>query len=137
MPVKKSSSKMSSCPMCGGAEIVSREGHLECSRCFQAFGPDHFHAEGDGAMQAQTEIVTNHLKMQTIRSLAAYGIAAFFAVVSAAIVVFAPETREVAANLFAGAFLVLALGIAGFTRFSARAPGVEISGATDKNSRST
>jgi hypothetical protein len=53
--------------------------------------------------------------------------------VSAALILFAPEHRTVAANIAAGAFLVLAAGLAGFTRFKASAPGLKIDADTRRS----
>ncbi|MEM5406352.1 hypothetical protein, partial [Paraburkholderia unamae] len=49
-----------------------------------------------------------------------------FAIIAAIIVVFAPASRTTAANIFSAAFMVMASGIAGYTRFAAKAPGIEV-----------
>ena len=53
--------------------------------------------------------------MATIRAVVAYVVAAVSAIVAGLLIVFAPEGRDVAANVVAGAFAVLAAGIVGFT----------------------
>jgi len=122
------------CSGCGKQTPISQARvRKHCAYCAQIFVDSRFEAHGGEAMTAQTEIVQYHLRMAMIRTVAAYSISAIFAIIAAMIVIFAPESRGVAANLFAGAFLVLALGIAGFTRFLVKAPGLEISG-TSQNS---
>lgn len=77
-------------------------------------------------MDAQTKILLDYNRAVTTRTIAAYAASVAFAFISAALIVYAPESRSTAANLVAGAFLVLAVGIAGFTRFKAKAPAIEI-----------
>jgi hypothetical protein len=77
-------------------------------------------------MDAQVSIVNHHNTMATIRIAAPYGAAVGFAAIAATLIVFAPESRTVAANIVAAALLVSAIGIAGFTRFSAKLPGMQI-----------
>ena len=40
---------------------------------------------------------------------------------------FAPESCGVAVNIVAGAFITLSMGIAGYTRFGVKAPGIDLS----------
>jgi hypothetical protein len=79
-------------------------------------------------MDAQVKFVTYQSKMFTTRVLASYGVSAVFAIIGAALIIFAPASREVAANVTSTALLVLAFGIAGFTRFKAKAPGLAVEG---------
>lgn len=109
------------CPSCGGDISGGR-----CVQCWQQFGFGSFEAHGVKAMETQAEILGNYNRAVTIRTIAAYGTSVVFALISAALIVFASEHRETAANLVAGAFLVLAVGIAGFTRFKAKTPAIEI-----------
>lgn len=97
------------------------------AKCEQDFARQNFSATGVDAMHAQTDIIKYHIKMSTIKALSGYGLSGFLALLSAVIVVFAPEFRSISANLFAGAFLVSAIGAAGFARFSTKSPGLEMS----------
>lgn len=94
--------------------------------CAQAFLPGNFEAKGLDAMAAQERIINYHHRMLTIRTIAAYVTAVIFACIGAVLIVWAPEARNVAANLAAAAMLTLAAGIAGFSHFKAKAPGVDI-----------
>jgi hypothetical protein len=116
------------CPSCGGSLALTKYGDAECTRCAQRFDDREFYAHGDDAMAAQVAIVNYYHKMATLRAIASYGASAVFACVAAALIVFAPENRTVGANVVAGAFVILAAGIAGFTRFRAKAPGLDVSG---------
>jgi hypothetical protein len=93
-----------------------------------------FVARSAEAMKTQTEIVNYHNKMAMIRVVAPYGASVAFAMIAALLIIFAPDSRTTAANTVAGVFVVLALGIAGFTRFSAKLPGLEFKG--DRPSKS-
>lgn len=115
------------CQGCGWRGAATNDGQpVVCAVCAQTLSDAHFVAHGADAMLAQTEIVIYHQRMATIRAVAAYGTAIVFAIIAAVIVVFAPESRSTAANIFATAFLVMSAGIAGYTRFSAKVPGMEI-----------
>jgi hypothetical protein len=103
---------------------------VRCPSCAQILTDGEFHAEGEGAMDAQVSIVQYSLKMMTIRKLASYGASLLFLALAAVIIVFGPESRTTAANIVAGALLILALGIAGFTRFRAKGRGYDLSGST-------
>lgn len=77
-------------------------------------------------MEAQTKIIADYNRAVTVRTLSAYAASFGFALVSGALVIFAPEHRTVAANIVAGAFLLMAAGLAGFTRLKANAPGLSL-----------
>jgi hypothetical protein len=77
---------------------------------------------------SRERVAIHSARMFTIRTLSAYGVSSVFAIVGAALIIFAPESRETAANIVAAAFIVLALGIAGYSRFGVSAPGIEVSG---------
>lgn len=80
-------------------------------------------------LSRERESTTNYaVRMFTIRTLAAYGVSSVFAVVAAALIIFAPESRTTAANLVAAAFVVLSLGIAGYSRFGIKGPGISVTG---------
>lgn len=99
-----------------------------CPSCQSALDRTQFEAHGAEAMKAQESIVNNHNKHSTIRALVPYAASVAFAAIGAQLIIFAPESRETAANLAAAALLVVAMGIAGFTHFKAKAPGLEVSG---------
>jgi hypothetical protein len=128
-------SAVSLCPSCQGPLEPEPDGppkYITCSFCHQAFAFGEFKASGDGAMEAHSKILGEYNRAVTSRAIAAYAAAVAFAIVSAATILFAPQDRTVAANIIAGAFMALAMGIAGFTRFKAKAPGIEID--ADRNS---
>lgn len=105
----------------------SAQGSLAPSAyCAQEFSEGRFSAHGDGAMDAQARIISEYSRITIVRTIAAYVASLGFATISAALIMFAPEHRGVAANIVAGAFLALAVGLAGFTRFMAKAPAIEI-----------
>jgi hypothetical protein len=79
-------------------------------------------------MIIQERIISDNNKMVTIRAFAPYLASVAFAAISALLIMFAPTGREVAANIVAASLLVMAMGIAGFTRFSANLPGMKIEG---------
>ncbi|WP_145750995.1 hypothetical protein [Nitrospirillum amazonense] len=79
-------------------------------------------------MSAQENLVKNYNSHITARIVAPYAASVLFASIAASLIIFAPQSRETAANFSAAALLVVALGIAGFTRFRAKAPGIELSG---------
>ena len=116
------------CPACGGTGLTMGPGGevLTCTVCGQTFEDRSFYARGEEAMEPQVAIVNYYHKMATLRAIAAYAVSAIFAIIAGALILFAPESRVVAANIIAGAFLVLAAGIAGFTRLKASAPGIKI-----------
>jgi hypothetical protein len=123
------------CVPCGGNDVCTRDDNPgRCAYCAQYLPAGHFQAQGVEAMGAQTQIIANYNKAVTVRTIAAYATSVTFAVISAWLIIYAPEQRETAANLVASAFLVLAVGIAGFTRFRAKAPAIEIE-AGDRNSK--
>ena len=101
-----------------------------CAFCNQTFSTESFQAYGEGAMEAQSRIVLGHIKASMIRTVAAYATSSLFAVTSALIVIFAPASRATAADIFAGGFLTLAVGIAGFTHFRFKASGIELGAST-------
>lgn len=118
------------CMMCGGRDFQSGDDKpAHCAFCRGIIPAGQYQAHGPEAMSAQTEIIADTNRAVTTRTLAAYGASVVFALISGALIVFAPESRTAAANLVAGAFLVLAVGIAGFTRFKAKAPGLDIEAA--------
>jgi hypothetical protein len=85
-------------------------------------------------VQAHERIVNYYNKMNAIRTIAPYVVSVVFAIVGALLILLAPESRSTAANFAAAALLVLAMGIAGFTRFHAKAPGLDIN--AEKSARS-
>lgn len=105
---------------------------VQCPSCAQIFDGGRFQAGGAGAIDAQVQIVTYQSKMFTIRVVASYGVSALFAMIGSALIIFAPPSREVAANVTSSALLVLAMGMAGFTRFKAKAPGLAIEGGKSR-----
>src|SRR5262249_12614250 len=109
------------CPTCG---VFLRGGSGFSISCDNPIGRDGIRASGAEAMGAQERIVNYHNKMLMVRVVAPYGTSVAFAIIAALLIIFAPESRTVAANTVASIFVVLALGIAGFTRFSAKLPGV-------------
>ena len=115
--------KICSCPTCG---VILSDHTTHCPQCGQYLDGSKFHASGSEAMVVQERIVTYHTKMATVRAIAAYSVSVVFVIVSALPIALAPESRSVAANTVAGALLILAAGIAGFTRFHAKAPGLDI-----------
>jgi hypothetical protein len=116
-----------------------------CPRCAAKFRPGgrcmcgylarevegEFEASGTEAMATQESIVKYHAKMTMLRGVAPYFASVAFAVTAAVLIIYAPESRSTAANIAATALLVLAIGIAGFTRFSAKLPGMSLK-ADDK-----
>jgi hypothetical protein len=77
-------------------------------------------------MDAHERILLNYNRAVTVRTLAGYAASVAFACLSAAIILFAPEHRTVAATVIAVAFLAMAVGLAGFTRFKASAPALKV-----------
>jgi hypothetical protein len=119
------------CPHCGG-DLKDSAIPMSAARiaCAQIFGGDEFHATGEAAMVIQERIISDNNKMVTIRAFAPYLASVAFATISALLIMFAPNGRELAANIVAASLLVLAAGIAGFTRFSANLPGIRVEGGT-------
>lgn len=110
------------CPTCG--VMIRSDGN--CQFCTAGASTHEFRAEGEGAMAAQTAIVNQYSRMAAIRAAAPYAASVLFVAIAALLIVFAPESRTVAANMAAAALMILAAGIAGYTRFAAKAPGLEI-----------
>jgi len=77
-------------------------------------------------METQERIVNYYNRTVLIRVIAPYGASVMFALIAAALIIFAPESRTVAANIVAAGLLVLSVAIAGFTRFFAKLPGMEL-----------
>lgn len=75
---------------------------------------------------AHEKIVGLQIRAATTRLAVPYAASVAFAVIAALLIAFAPESRSVAAYIGAAALLLLAAGIAGFTRFFAKAPGFQI-----------
>lgn len=119
------------CPSCAraiedGEAAANPAGQRTCIWCGQNFADGVFFAHGTEAMKHQVAIVNYHHKMEAIKNAVGYGCSALFIAVSSLLIGFAPESRTTAANLVAGALLVIAAGIAGFTRLRAKAPGIDI-----------
>ena len=85
-------------------------------------------AEGVEALEAQERLISLQDKTHTLRTMSSYAISAVFAALAFSLIMWAPAIREAAANIAAGSFLILAAGIAGFTRFRASAPTISIEG---------
>ncbi|WP_439476948.1 hypothetical protein [Brevundimonas sp.] len=85
-------------------------------------------AEGSEALQAQERLILHQDRTHTLRTIASYAVSAIFAVLAASMIMWAPGNRELAANIAAGALLILAAGIAGVTRFRVTAPAFSIEG---------
>lgn len=114
------------CPDCATEDASRPTPHtIRCAYCAQTFQFGRFQAQGADAMEAQAKILADYNQAVTARAFASYSAAVVFALISAAVVIFAPEARSEAATLIAGAFLILAVGVAGFTRFKAKAPTIE------------
>jgi hypothetical protein len=90
------------------------------------FETGEFFAEGTEAMDAQESILVNYNRAVTVRTVAGYVASVAFACLSAAVILFAPEHRTLSAMVVAFAFLALAVGLAGFTRFKASSPALKI-----------
>ena len=123
----KQSANLPICRSCGGPTVAVAREHAICTFCAQQFDLGRFEAHGAEAMAAQVEILKEHNRNRTIQSVAGYAASVGFAAISAVLILFAPADRVIAADLVAAAFLALAVGLAGFTRFKAKAPGVEMS----------
>jgi hypothetical protein len=124
------------CPACG-AELGEIAVPLSTARlaCTQILGGvDEFHATGFEAMEAQERIIGSTNKMLTLRAYAPYVTSAVFAIISALLIIFAPDSRSTAANIVAAALLITSLGIAGYAQFSAKLPGMRIEGGRLGNS---
>lgn len=91
-------------------------------------GMDWFKAEGKEAIQIQEGMIRYVNKMWTIRTVSSYATSVAFSVIGAALIIYAPESRGLAATIVAAGLFAMALGIAGYTHFSARFPGVRIEG---------
>lgn len=123
------------CPACGGTGTGSSGTDIICARCAQHLGPYSFSAEGKEAMQAQTEIVTAHIRWDAIRQITSYGVSAVFGIVAGLIVAFAPPANQFVAETVAIAFLVVAAGVAGYTYVRAKTKHIDVTAgqsATDK-----
>jgi hypothetical protein len=83
-------------------------------------------AHGADAMGPHERILIHRQKMAMISTATAYAAAVSFAVIAVSLILFAPESRVLAADIAAATLLVLAAGIGGFTRLSAKMPGSEI-----------
>jgi hypothetical protein len=90
-------------------------------------------AHGSDALGPHERIMIHRQRMAMIGVTAAYTAAVAFAAVAAALIIFASESRALAANIVAATLLILAAGIAGYTRVSAKLPGSEI--LADKSQR--
>ena len=77
-------------------------------------------------MEFPERIVHYHNKIMRMRVIVPYAASVSFALISALLIIYAPESRSTTANIVAGGLLVLAVGVAGFTRFFAKPPGMEI-----------
>ena len=77
----------------------------------------------DGATSCNCKLLSQDDRAQSNCCLP---VSAIFAIIAGALVILTPESRTVAADVVAAAFLVLAAGIAGFTRLRASAPGIKI-----------
>lgn len=108
------------------SEPSSRDVFSDVGIACTPMGSDFFRASGDDAVKIQAAIINHNNRMWMIRTIAPYAAAVAFAAIAAFLIVFAPESRSTAANIVAAALLLLAVGIAGFTRFSAQLPGMKI-----------
>jgi hypothetical protein len=113
------------CPSCG-CEAIIRSGWFVCPRCDQSLGPHTFSASGAEAMGPQTAIVTQYIRWDAIRQMVAYGASALFGIIAGLIIVFAPPNNQIVADLVAGAFVVLAAGVAGYTYVRAKTHSIDI-----------
>jgi hypothetical protein len=77
-------------------------------------------------MEAQTEIVTQVVKWDAIKQLSAYGVAALFGIIAGLIVAFSPPSNQLASDIVASAFVILAAGVAGYTYVRTKAHKIEI-----------
>jgi ribosomal protein L37AE/L43A len=115
------------CPFCKSTEWETEPaGMIRCAYCHQTFSDASFQAHGADAMDAQTTIVTEHIRAYSQVKMTQNILAAAFVITSGLCVLFAPTGREVAAEIVAVAFLVLGAGIAGFANLRVRAPHVEL-----------
>ena len=62
-------------------------------------------------MEHQTKIIQYYGRMRAIQMVVGYGVSALFIVTAAFLVVFAPETRALAADFAAGGLLDWRLGL--------------------------
>ena len=109
----------------GGADFAVGANDME-----EKIEGNTFRASGDAAtMAAHERLVIHHNKMMVIREAVPYGAAVAFALIAALLIIFAPESRNVAANIVAGALFALACSIAGYTRFSAKVAGMKFEGS--------
>jgi hypothetical protein len=95
---------------------------------------DTFRARGAEAIKIQESIINYSNKMWMIRTVSSYGASVAFALISALLIIWAPDSRTVAADIVAAALLLLAAGLAGYTRFAAKLPGgMEMTAASERS----
>jgi hypothetical protein len=89
---------------------------------YHASGDLESEAIGDTAVAVQGQVFAAHIASQTRIRISLYVLAGVFVVVSALLVVFAPQGRENLTFCIGAALVLLAAGIAGFStvRFSVR-----------------
>ena len=99
------------------------------AKCEQIFGElGRFEASGENAIAAQVQIISYHIKMHTVRTVASYAVSGIFAATASLLILYAPQTRKLAANIGAAALLVVSIGISGLTSFRAKLPGIDVEG---------
>lgn len=77
-------------------------------------------------MKAQTTIVTEYIKWESIKQLAGYSVSALFGIIAGLILAFAPPANHVAAEIIAISFGIVAAGVSGYTFVRAKTHHVEI-----------
>jgi hypothetical protein len=106
--------------------VSTGDGIARCAFCNQAFSDASFQAHGADAMDAQTTIVTEHIRASSRVKLTQNILAGAFVIIAGLCVLFAPDGRALAAEIVALAFLVVGAGIAGFANLRVRIPHVEL-----------
>jgi hypothetical protein len=98
-----------------------------------AYAMDYFHTRDIEAVTLQEGIIKYTNKMWTIRTVSSYATSIMFSLIGMVLILFAPNSRQTAATIIAGSLFVVAVGIAGYTRFSARVPGIVMQGERTSN----
>jgi len=86
---------------------------------------------GAEGVRAGTEVLIAQIQSQTKLKFGLYALASVFVITSALLAVFAPENREVASSIVAGALFVVAVGCAGFGTFAFKTPLVSAQAGTE------
>lgn len=98
-------------------------------KCVQLVDGTEFTAQGKEAMEIQERMFARYLHGVNVKTISANILAGIFASMAFALVMFGPEGRQVEIVIFSVAFILLSVGIAGFTQFKWRSVGLNFEAA--------